>query len=802
LKKSIACCISFIVIFFGEITINFACGPEQDPYDYYVSFYHNNLQGNRYIPFGFNGMLYLNSEKDVVDESQLNSSEWAKYLTVSATAVHQIMYDADSATNERLKKLSASKINELPDSLRKNSFIVGLANRPSALNYYQFAKSCEPLVAQSNYWNPKVMDTAQLLQQASVALKASTVTADAFLKLRYAYLSARMFHYGGDFEKCKKVYLQLIATSTLHSAVKGWGLALYAGAMRNTGHEEEAAYLFSKVFATSPERRIMAYRNYFWTNAKLSSVLKLAKNDEERANIWGINGFNQPDSDLAHLKEVYNCDVNHPLVAPLLIREVNKLEQNLLEKQKIAYDFFESYNSAYPYEQVNRDSLKSANLVHLSKVKEFALKIATDPKSTQHEFGFITAAYLSWIAKKDDLASSYLQRINVKNLSPRLYDQYRITQLLINANRIKYKQVVDEEALLPALKWLDEKRFAENKKQPIDHNYTWAPEDGESKFTATAANFYQQILAPAYAKIGDTAKAALAMLKGDLRYRKVTETSFSSVMSYQSSIFWYQALSPKVMSTLADYKIGSSNRLVLFLAAGLNQLKDDDFYELQGTAFLRSHDYAKAIQCFNKMSKSHKYRTPEEWEWLDNGQHLVHRLYSNPFLETINDSPKQIASKPTGWNKKTFAEQMLRLTNLAAKSPKNSARYYYQMANGLYQTGEFGNAWYLISYDAKIFQHPEFKYHYNGDYKLASAAKRCYQKARSLSTDLNFKAKCTYMIARCEQKRIEQSNYNGQSSAFLANPYFIELKNNYRKTPTFQTAATACSYFKEFLKGS
>jgi hypothetical protein len=424
--------------------------------------------------------------------------------------------------------------------------------------------------------------------------------------------------------------------------------------------------------------------------------------------------------------------------------------------------------------------------------------------------------------QKEALALDYVKMANVAGLSDRLKDQFRITELLIKTAQLKKGLKFDENDLVPTLKWLDEKRFAESKKQPVgDDYYTYYWEQsGKNKFTVTTRNFYQQVLAPAFTKKGDTAKAALAMLKGDLNFKTLRDNSLRSVFSYQSIIYWQQCLSEKTLKQLADYKVkAKAEGLESLLVHALNQIKNDDFYELQGTSYLRAHQYARAIQCFNKLSKNHVFSTPETWEYLDNGKHLVHKLYANTFAETITDYPKKYLKKSIGLNKKTFAQKMLRLENLVKTDPKNAAVYYYQMGNGLYQTGEFGNSWFLISYDSKVFINDRrAKYNYNNDYKLALKAKEYFAKARSLSNDNTFKAKCTFMLARCAQKKAlqtydaivwpETEDYEKQrkeqdekyAALNVNNPYFKEFKAQYGHLPFYKTAVKECSVLRDFLK--
>ncbi|MEH3113960.1 hypothetical protein, partial [Pedobacter terrae] len=543
-KKSLLIFSVFLITFFGEIAVNLACGGEIDPYDYYISYFHNNIEGDEYSPFAYNQMVYLNSETDVESEPEINSREWAKFLNVKKEDVLKVMYKTDSATDVKLSNFDGNVV-PLPDSLQQNSFIQALGKRKAPLKYYRFAKSCEPLANVTfNLWDATPRDTTAMAAKAQEGLKLITAEKDDFLKLRYAYQTERMFHFAGMHTESKSTYETYIKTSKVNSAVKGWALALYAGSIRRLGNPDEAAFLFSKVFASNPERRIQAYKNYYYTNSPVQGALKYAKTNNEKANIWAINGFGNADSGMESMNKVYSYEPKSLLNGTLLVREVNKLEQDLIEANdiaKIGYNYYFSDNGNPKY----KDSLKNVNLRHLNEIRDFALKLATEKKYPQPELGTLTAAYLSWMENKDVVASDYLASLKPDKLPERLRDQYRIIDLLIKAKNIKKGNAFNENDLLPTLKWLDEKRFAENKNQP-NGQYDY-DNQASKRFSRTTRNFYQQILGPAYLNLGDTAKAALAMVKGDLDHKTLKENSLFQNMSYQSITFWQNNLSPKSM---------------------------------------------------------------------------------------------------------------------------------------------------------------------------------------------------------------------------------------------------------------
>lgn len=372
----------FLITFFGEIAVNLACGGEIDPYDYYISYFHNNIEGDEYSPFAYNQMVYLNSETDIESEPDINSREWAKYLNVKKEDVLKVMYKTDSATDVKLVNFDGN-LSQLPDSLQQNSFIQALSKRKEPLKYYQFAKSCEPLAnVDFSLWDPKPRDTTTMGSKAKEALKLTEAEKDDFLKLRYAYQSQRMFHFAGYHSESKSTYEKYIKTSKLNSSVKGWALALYAGSTRRLGNPEESAFLFSKVFASNPERRVQAYKNYYYTSSPVNGALKYAKTNNEKANIWAINGFGDADSGIESLNKVYQYEPKSQLNGTLLVREVNKLEQDLIEANdiaKIGYNYYFSDNGNPKY----KDSLKNINLKHLNEIRNFAVKLATEKKYPQ-----------------------------------------------------------------------------------------------------------------------------------------------------------------------------------------------------------------------------------------------------------------------------------------------------------------------------------------------------------------------------------------------------------------------------------
>ncbi|AFK01672.1 hypothetical protein Emtol_0518 [Emticicia oligotrophica DSM 17448] len=145
-----------------------------------------------------------------------------------------------------------------------------------------------------------------------------------------------------------------------------------------------------------------------------------------------------------------------------------------------------------------------------------------------------------------------------------------------------------------------------------------------------------------------------------------------------------------------------------------------------------------------------------------------------------------------------------RLTNVEEK-----AHLLFEVANAYYNITNFGNA-------RKFYQTSiAYNYDVNFDYldyqsekergMLKSKIYDCqlaaiyYKKALEMSNNNEFKAMCTFMLAKCEQNefyRIRPKDYKGD---FKAGKYFAELKTNYKQTKYYQEIIHECGYFDTYI---
>lgn len=809
-KKLTICSVSFLTCIFAEIAIDHACGPETDPYDYYASFFHNTIQDNNgYKSFYFNGMAFLNDDNDPLKETDINAREWAAHWgkTVSLADINKAMYGLGGHTDSLLLLKYLKPNGTLPDSLRKNTFLKRLVSgkHNDALNYYRLAKSAEPLTVLNydNSWKAITHDDQKLRSLSAMALKYAQATKDPFIRLRCFYQAQRLLYYSGNPRGAAAIYDKYIAGIKSKSHVMGWAFSLRAGSEQTNGSPAKAAYMFSKIFANYPERRIQSFYEFNSINEPQASILKFAKTANEKAFVYAIRGFHNPRVDITALQQVYKVQPRSPLIKLLLVREINKIEEGYLwtgfnkKIQPNPYDY-------YHYLYIAPDSILKKQKAYIPRLKTFCRQLANEGQYAEPEVGNLAIAYLSWIQGNNEEGLNILATLNDKKLKHSFADQKQMIKLLLLAQKIGRQDTINEQGLVPELTWLDHKVKWEaiHTKYPEGSNY------GNDSYylkhySMSARDFYTLVLAPAYLKQKDTAMAALAILKGQRTIPPIREYS-SPAPGFNMPDFLQRKLhSYDLLKLINHYKTSEKTPYLKLLTSEINRGVSYDLYDLLGTAYLREHKYANAVKAFNKIPAVISKHTPYA-DWEKNEYHF------DPF--TDNGSHRNKGIKTIKYTKPMFARKMAKLQKLIKTDPTNAPDYYYQMATGLYNTSFYSNSWYLTTYTCAVYDRDRKPdEYYDTDFLKNTNAKSYFLKARALSKDNEFKARCTFMVAACKRNQIKYPEYDynndGKFKAALAkyyfltkhNPYFAELKKSYSKTAYYKLTIMDCSVYQDFL---
>ncbi|WP_312186995.1 hypothetical protein, partial [Sphingobacterium sp.] len=543
-KKLLLLSSTTLAFFFGEIATNIACGPEVDPYDNQTTYYLPNLEDNGFSAFQFIPYQFLYSEEEPVKESLINAEAWAKYLgsQVKVKDVEQLMYKSNAATANLASNQQKSTWGNLPDSIQGNSFLNTLIDgkHEAERAYFMFTKKQEPITnIQHNYWDPDTRNFKEIAQFAELAeQQIAKYPKNSFLYIRYAYQAARLYLFGQEYSKSMAIYEKYLQAVKGDEAILNWALSNYAGAVRKNGDGARAAYLFSKLFTASPERRILAYSNFHYITASDAEIFQYTKNDADKFNVNAILGFGSGNHALKYVTACYQLDPANTVNAVLLGREVNKIETEMNESFYLSSDRYNYYS---------RNEEKGTTKLYLDSVRNFALQLYQDKKYVQPQLGLITAAYLSWINKENTLAKQYLSEIKETDLSPKLIDQLQITRLLTQLSDWQVSKQLEETQLIKTLTWLEEKAQLDGKEDI--RKKSWGYNAFEySNYSLICRNILQNLVVKHYLNTQDTAMASLAAVKADTYYNYgFVKDSLEDNMQWTTMHFWENSLTPKTL---------------------------------------------------------------------------------------------------------------------------------------------------------------------------------------------------------------------------------------------------------------
>lgn len=801
-KIFIAACLSSLAILFPANIIG-CSGDEPDPYDYYTGFFHHQLAGEKaFEPFYYTNYQFLYKEEEPVDVARVTAAEWTRLAPATLTENDAYdwvcRYSLKDLTNlyNHLEKKQALNI---PDSVRRNPFAQYFIRQKNleALGYLLFAKKVEPYVtSQWNEWEENNHDSVSMAKLGLNGLQLMAAAKSDFIKLRYAYQATRLALYNNQPQECIRLYEKFIQKNPETSVLKELGLALKAGAYFRTGQRNEAAYLFSQLFANSKLKRISNYLSFDWCVKRMDAAdrqqqLVNCKTEIEKANMLSLFALGSNEPEIEVIRQVYQLAPASPLFPVLLTREVNKLEEFVFSADLqfakdrktafIGYTELEKGDATYERWRNTGRELLNFCIVQGAANKQPAplLKLA--------------AAHTAYLLGDYTQARQRLNQIKKQDLTTLQKDQWALSSLLVTINSRKEIDAGFEQELVPALKWLETK----------------AAKDEE--FAKFFRRIFADILAEKYrSQTGrNSAKYLLCLGVADGIQEKYLKSSWGyspqSIGALQNNTSASQAewlvsyLESKTLSTFEQYLVKNSifNR---------NEVND-----LVGTCWLRQLDFAKAEKWLAKLPAGYYRKEP-----------FNTYLAANPFADLLLDTHGPTAQDTVRYDKLKFTRRMKQLeTAITATSDADKkARYHYELAKGLYQMSYWGNSWMLQAYYWSTMELEEKQvgkdYGPNPKeyYELASA-KTHYLKALAASSNTNLQAKCLFMAAKCDQKQVGnlpwlynfglRNDYQKALNEWLLkfdkhNAFFSQLSQHFSRTPFYQEAYNTCSYLRDFVR--
>lgn len=791
-KAFITACISAAIVSFPQNIVG--CGPEADPYDYYTSFFHQNLPDAKgFKPFYYVGYRAFYDATEPTEVADVLADEWAAYCgsSVKKTDAKKLVNKfAWKDLNNLYYNLEKNQPLKIPDSVKQNSMTAYFMQSKDleALGYIMYAKQVEPYVlGGEGEWDALQRDSLKMAKLIKNGQQLYAVAKKDIFKQKYAYQFLRLGLYSGRYTEVINWYDEYASKISYSSVLQPLSLALKAGALFRSGQGKEAAYLFSKVFAASTAKRISNYLGFVWSvdsKADKKDYLALCKNDKERAAMLSLFALNSGGNNLADLKEIYKLNPASEELEVLVVREINKLEENYLTPAMLKVPGGKPFY--FTWEDESRDSVMRESKKEVTALASFLDK-AAQSKSVNNAGLFETAAgYAAYMTRDYATAKKYLAAAEKMPLTQKVKDQWALTNLLLTINEKEKIDAAFEEQLLPSLQWV-EARVKEEKVTTVEY---WQVQQWRSIYR----NLMSEILAKRYHQQGDLAKEALCIGNADWMMK--------GQQDYYGSLNGVEFLRNNLMSkdveslyALVDSKQPSKFETYLL---SKNSVTKKEVVDFAGTSYLREYDYAKAIDWFKRSTDKKA-------------------IGKNPFADLLFDAEEQLASeKSFKTTKLAFAQEMQKLEQ-SAKQPATAAKSYYKLALGMYNMTYYGHTWELVQYyrsGSDGYYIPKDATGFQKEYYGAYKAHDYFEKAMNASTDKNFKARCLFMMAKCAQKQVHQPQYNEYSTNwdkydeaqkaywpnFKNSKYFPQFVKEYGNTPFYKEAFNSCSYLRDFVK--
>ncbi|NJO01762.1 MAG: hypothetical protein HC880_08795 [Bacteroidia bacterium] len=342
-----------------------------------------------FAPLSFSDWINLDHPND--DTQQDNIKAWQEYFAnqVPEADIAYLVYEAPA------EDLLAARQGKTPASLSGNAVVAYCQQRAKSqiLDYLYYAKRCEPHALYDDVWNNTPRDLEHMQQLIIEGQQTyHNPSLDSFLKLRYAYQTIRMAHYAKQYRRAVELYDQLAAPLFDQSTdiIRYWALAHRAGALQWLGQRAEAAYLFSRVFEECPSKQISSFLSFeIKTDSEWQQCLALCQNDEEKINLYFMRALGQHNRVAEEMRNIYALNPQSEKLDFLLVREINKLENSLLDadlKQNLL--FINSYQ-AFPEQEA---------IKQLMEVKGVISEFLKDQKLARPDLWQLADGYLEYVA--------------------------------------------------------------------------------------------------------------------------------------------------------------------------------------------------------------------------------------------------------------------------------------------------------------------------------------------------------------------------------------------------------------------
>ncbi|KGO92472.1 hypothetical protein [Flavobacterium subsaxonicum] len=752
-----------LVLLSSSITAN-ACGFYPYGEDIRFCFFKPRYYGYKtFSEFDYSSQSFSPKELYGVNETEPNIQLWYNYCKgkVPQAEIKKAVY---TLSDKDFNKKSDNK-------MVKYLFAV---KDTQAINYLLFAKKCE--LMNTYYEDPwERTDNITIPQRTNIIDQAIVLAAKADnteLKLRYTFLAIRMAYYNEQKDKLRSLFDTFFATIKNKDIVYYW--SLYFTTLTETD-PALANFYAAQVFAHAPEKRFMISWSYNRA-IPFDKVLKFAKTNEERANVYVLAGIIRSDRALEEIKEAYRYNAGSEGLSFLLLREVNKIED---------WIYTPYYSLFAPSIVTNYDTMDDSAKIVLERVehdRQYAAKVLQFVQSVDKS---VVENAQFWKLAEVQLLFS------VKNYAACL-NSIASLETVLNKNTTAFKQLQQLKALaLTASQPQDNAVILDNVKPVILSNkknqkflFALGRELEYKGNTSDAALLYSKLTNDVdYTGEYDNDSAAA--------YWRTLKNDDTTYGDFYTNYFDYINVYYTPQQTIGLIRAIEKNTAQdAFSVWKFSSLKNEvkSLYDLLGTQYIRQNKLKEALSSFKSVGREYWDMNYSAWE-RGKADFYGDLFNKSPFYD-IKHTPKFIPVKDSiMYNKYTVTKYLINYLDKAENvKEKDRDYYYFLVATCYYNMTEDGNSWMMrrfywtSNYNTTIAEDEK-------EYREANLAKKYYTLAIKHAKTAKFKALCLRMMAHIDD---EKGDNKGD--------YYTAILNKYPEYYKELSSESSCTAFTDYFR--
>lgn len=761
--------------------IIYACGggDDWDFFGYNSNFTPETFADKSYSPLFLAGDIFYGVGFDTKHNSRFNEnikSDWGTYLkgVVDTTTVNYFLIGDDKPRYYSDEKNTIKNKEEITDlhvfykNKKQNPSSIKWGKKmplkdakvKSFVEFLYLAQKIETVSIGEDYWSydPVVAKTFNDSQMIQSIENVYNTTADPFLKNRYWFLTMKARFYSNSKQKAID-FFNKTESSVPKNVLYYRALSYVAGINYQQKKYAVSNYLYAQVFDKCPELRIVtAYSFHPKNEADWTKSLAMAKNNKEKAALWAIHGFYKDEKQA--IEKIYELDPKSEHLNYLATRLVNKQEEALNNS------FQQKAEENQPVKNQTIAENKTENQSKIDKSAfDLVAKISAADNTARPYLWDLSLGYLQTL--KGDYANadkSFDKAVKTLPKTELAGMQLRLLRFVNNLNKIDKLTDKNEKTILADLNWL----YYE-----LPKTY----KGGEFRYQ-NASSWSRNYLSALYKGKSDL---VMTEIFGESRYSYWNDGN--AFYDNEKNLLDIKTFLAKPNKTEIE-KIG----------AGIYSLKLKDISNFQAVQATFKNKIPEAI-AFMKETDSVQY----------------YKFLGNPFNGSIKDC-HDCDHAAYQKRKYTFIDFLNTVKEMQDKLAQKEDVYTNSLllGNAFYNISHFGNG--RTFYEISIVGYGSSPYSFRDSMKKmitnCDVSKGYYQKALLAATTKEQKAKCVYLISKCERNEYYNNKYNnvtnwwsveGDKINFIAWNGFKTLKKDYSDTQYYKDVIAECGYFNTYI---